>query len=123
MMLSNIRFDIMVQGIETDSNKLSKVKKSDEKWLTKDLQDIKKTVEHYIDEVRPDGNNEEDYIIKTQNTKVFKYVIFLLGLIGLIALFAGIFLLFNSNYVGGIPLIVFGGIFVLIFVLNVIYKK
>jgi len=86
-MLSNIRFDIMVQGIETDSYKLSKVKKSDEKWLTKDLQDIKKTVEHYIDEVRPDGENKEDYIVKTQNTKVFKYVIFLLGLIGLIALF------------------------------------
>lgn len=113
----------MAQGIETDSKKLSKEKKSDEKWLTKDLQDIKKTVEHYIDEVRPDGENEEDYIVKTQNTKVFKYVIFLLGLIGLIALFAGIFLLFNSNYVGGIPLIVFGGVFVLIFVLNVIYKK
>ena len=113
----------MVQGIETDNDKLGKVKKSDEKWLTKDLHDIKKTVEHYIDEVRPDDENDEDYIVKTQNTKVFKYVIFLLGLIGLIALFAGIFLLSNSNYVGGIPLIVFGGLFVLIFVLNVIYKK
>jgi len=100
----------MVQGIETDNDKLGKVKKSDEKWLTKDLHDIKKTVEHYIDEVRPDDENDEDYIVKTQNTKVFKYVIFLLGLIGLIALFAGIFLLSNSNYMGGIPLIVFGGL-------------
>jgi hypothetical protein len=112
----------MVQGIETDGKKLSKVKKSDEKWFTKDLQDIKKTVEHYIDEVRPNGENEEDYIVKTPNTKVFKFVIFLLGLIGLIALFAGIFLLFNTNYVGGIPLVLIGTVFVIVLILNEKYR-
>ena len=122
-MFSNINFDIMVQGIETDSKKLSKVKKSDEKWFTKDLQDIKKTVEHYIDNVRPDGENEEDYIVKTPNSKIFKIIVFLLGIIGLIALIMGIFLLYNAEYMGGIPLVAFGGVFVLILVLNFIYKK
>ena len=68
----------MVQGIETDSKKLSKIKKRDEKWLTKDLQDIKTTVEHYIDEVRPDSEKDEDYIVKTPKSKVFNYVIIFL---------------------------------------------
>jgi len=122
-MLLNIKLDIMVQGIETDSKKLSKEKKSDEKWLTKDLQDIKKTVEHYIDNVRPDGENEEDYIVKAPKSKAFKYVIFLLGIIGIIALMMGIFLVYHAEYTGGIPLVAFGGVFVLILVLNFIYKK
>ena len=122
-MLLNIKLDIMVQGIETDSKKLSKEKKSDEKWLTKDLQDIKKTVEHYIDNVRPEGENEEDYLVKTPKSKAFKYVIFLLGIIGIIALMMGIFLVYHAEYTGGIPLVAFGGVFVLILVLNFIYKK
>jgi hypothetical protein len=113
----------MVQGIESDRKNLSKVKRSDEKWFTEDLQDIKKTVEHYIDEVRPDGKNEEDYIVKTPKSKVFISVIIFLGIIGLIALIMGIFLLYNTKYLGGIPLVVFGGVFFVIFVLNILYKK
>jgi uncharacterized membrane protein len=113
----------MVQGIEIDSKKLSEIKKRDEKWLTKDLQDIKTTVEHYIDEVRPDNEKVENYIVKTPKSKVFNYVIIFLGIIGLIALIIGLFLLYNSEYLGGIPLVVFGGVFVLIFVLNILYKK
>ena len=112
----------MVKGIETDSKKLSKLRKSDEKWFTEDLQDIKKTVEHYIDEIRPDGENEEDYIF-TPKSKVFKYVIIFSGIIGLIALIMGIFLVYYTEYLGGVPLIVFGGVFILIFVMNIIYKK
>jgi len=112
----------MVKGIETDSKKTSKVKKSDEKWLTKDLQDITKTVEHFIDEIRPDGENKEDYIF-IPKSKVFKYTIIFFGIIGLIAILIGIFLLHNLEYLGGISLIVFGGVFFLILVLNVIYGK
>ena len=51
-------------------------------------------------------------------SKVFKYVIIFLGIIGLIALIMGIFLLYNAEYIGGIPLVVFGGVFFLILVLN-----
>jgi hypothetical protein len=111
----------MVRGIS--NTKYKHRKKNDEKYLTKDLQEIKKTVQNYIDEIRPDSINEKDYIVKTPNIKIFKYIISFLGIIGCIALITGIFSLINANYIGGVPLITFGIIFILIFVLNIRYSK
>jgi hypothetical protein len=112
----------MVHGIETDRKKLSKVKKSDEKWFTDDLQDIKRTVEHYIDEVRPANGKDEDYIVKSPKSNVIRYAIMLLGIFGLIVLITGIYLSLKENSTLGIPVILIGGTFFLALVLSEVYR-
>lgn len=47
----------MVRGIATDSKRYKHIHR-DEKWLTKDLQDIKRTIENYIDTKRPAAEKE-----------------------------------------------------------------
>lgn len=52
------KLDLMVRGIATDNKRYKHIKRSDEKWLCKDLQVFKRTVEKYIDDIRPNGENE-----------------------------------------------------------------
>ena len=51
----------MVKGIETDSKK---IEKKDEKWLAKDLNEIREMAEDYIDKNRPSDDKEINGIVK-----------------------------------------------------------
>jgi len=110
----------MVQGIETDNKKYKHKKRNDEKWLTKDLQEFRKTTEKYIDSIRP--NNEKQLYGQKQTNKSSMIIvriitIILLGIFGSISLFTGIILIFKENYVLGIPISSIGAVFVISFIL------
>jgi len=115
----------MVRGIATDSKKYKHVQRN-EKWLTKELHDIKKTVEHYIDEVRPAAEKE---ITKTFTKSKKKSMtvdrilaILFLGIFGSITLITGIYLIIKQTYLVGVSLGVFGLVFVICFVLFERYR-
>ena len=71
----------MVRGIATDSKKYKHIHR-DEKWLTKELHDIKRTVEHYIDEVRPAAEKEitKTYTKSTKKSMTIDRIIAILFL-------------------------------------------
>ena len=116
----------MVQGIETDSKKYKHIKRDDEKWLSKDLRVIKKTVEKYIDDIRPNYENEIDKSEKKSKKKMMTIdriiAILFLGIFGLITLITGIYLIIKNNYLLGAPLGIFGAVFVITFYLFEKYR-
>jgi uncharacterized membrane protein len=107
----------MIRGLATDGKKYKHINRSDEKWLSKDLQDIKKTIENYIDNIRPKDNET----VKKANKKDVKIVriiaILLLGVFGSISLITGIFLLIRGTYFLGGSIVIFGAVFVISFIL------
>ncbi len=42
----------MTKGVETDSKGHKHIKRDDEKWLFKDLYDIRKTIKNYINGIK-----------------------------------------------------------------------
>ena len=115
----------MVRGIATDSKKYKHIHR-DEKWLTKDLHDIKRTVEHYIDEIRPAAEKEinQTFTKSTKKTmtvdRVFAILFF--GIFGSITLISGIYFIIKQTYVVGISLAIFGLLLVVCFVLFERYR-
>jgi hypothetical protein len=96
----------MVQGIETDNKKYKHKKRNDTKWLSEDLNEIRKTTEKYIDSIRPEDEKEINGYPKKSKKKTMTIdriiAIILLGIFGPIALVIGIYLNLQENYVIGI---------------------
>ncbi|KYK30397.1 MAG: hypothetical protein AYK22_03955 [Thermoplasmatales archaeon SG8-52-3] len=107
----------MVRGLATDSKRYKHIDRNDTKWLSKDLQDIKKTIEHYIDNIRPNENKTEKKEDKERITLERYFAILVLGIFGSITLVTGIFLLIRGVYFLGGSLSIFGAVFLLAFIL------
>ena len=110
----------MVQGIETDDKRYKHKRMDDEEWLCKDLNEYKKTVQNYIDEIRPDENKEHEPVKKSKKkTMTFDRIlaIIMLGIFGSVALITGIVLIIKEVYFTGGFLTIFGAFFVLAFIL------
>ena len=58
------KYDNLVKGFETDNNKIKNISKKDEKWLSKDLNEFRETVENYIDRNRPSDDKEINGVVK-----------------------------------------------------------
>ncbi len=54
----------MTKGVETDSKGHKHIKRDDEKWLFKDLYDIRKTIKNYINSMRPSEENKIEKSVK-----------------------------------------------------------
>lgn len=109
----------MVQGIETGGKKYKHIKKNDEKWLAKDLNAIRKTVENYINSRRPSDDEDIDKIVTKSNKKTMSFVriiSIILGIIGFFALISGIYLLIQENYIIGITTSLIGAVFLISFI-------
>jgi hypothetical protein len=116
----------MVQGIETDSKKYKHINRDDEKWLCEDLYVFRKTVEKYIDNLRPNDENEINKSVKKSKKKMMTIdriiAILFLGIFGSITLITGIYLIIKENYLLGAPLGLFGAVFVVAFYLYEKYR-
>ena len=116
----------MVRGLATDGKKYKHINRNDEKWLSKDLNDIKKTVVKYIDNIRPDNEKAKDSLHKKSKKKKMTidriFAILILGIFGSITLITGIYLIIKETYFLGGSLGVFGAVFVLAFILYEKYR-
>ena len=116
----------MVHGIADGKNKDKYVDKTDEKWLCKDLNEYKATVQNYIDEIRPDEDAEEtgkNKIKKQKKMTIDRIIaIIFLGVFGSVVLVAGLyFFIKNPGIVSGF-LALIGVVFVLCFFLYEKYR-
>jgi hypothetical protein len=112
----------MVQGIETGDKKYKHKKKDDVKWLAKDLNEIRKTAENYIDSKRPKNDEELNVTVKRGMSETWSFIriiAIILGIIGFFSLLFGIYLLFiiQGNFVIGITGCLIGLVFLLTFIL------
>ncbi len=116
----------MVRGLATDGKKYKHINRNDEKWLSKDLNDIKKTVEKYIDDIRPDNEKAIDSLQKKSKKKKMTidriFAILILGIFGATTRIIGIFLIIKGTYFLGGSLSIFGAVFVLTFIMYEKYK-
>ena len=110
----------MVKGVETDSKKFKHKKKTDETWLAKDLNEIRKMVENYIDSSRP----SDDEKIQTTVTKGIKksmpfarMIAIILGIIGFFSLVYGIYSLTQEITILSVINILIGTVFLASFIL------
>ena len=110
----------MVQGIETDDKIYRHKKKDDIKYLSKDLNVFRRTVEKYINSLRPADEKEVDSSLKKEKKRVTIVDIISIGLLGIfgsLTLIIGMYLIVNENFVLGVPLGVFGAVSVICFIL------
>ena len=120
--------DIMVLGIDTDSNKYKHKKRNDEKWLGEDMLVWRRYVERDIQKLR--NKNKKEMIPSSKDRKnemltvTRALQILILGVFGPITLLAGVYLtlIIKGNYVVGIPIILIGAIFVIALILNEKYR-
>jgi hypothetical protein len=113
----------MVRGIATDGKKNKRINRNDEKYLCEDLYAIRETVEHYIDEIRPE---DEEVITEYKHKKGMDFVrilsILFLGIFGSISLISGIYLIFIQTYFTGFSFLIFGAVAILCFILYEKYR-
>jgi hypothetical protein len=84
----------MVQGIETNGKKYKHKKKNNVKWLAKDLNEIRKTAENYIDSKRPRNDEEINVTVKKSMRDTWSFIriiAIILGIIGIFTLIYGIY--------------------------------
>jgi len=117
----------MVQGIETGEKKYKHKKKDDIKWLAKDVNEIRKTAENYIDSKRPNNDEEINGTVKMSTTETWSFIriiAIILGIIGFFSLLSGIYLLFiiQEKFVIGITGCLIGIVFLLTFILFEKYR-
>ena len=117
----------MVKGIEIDDSTYKHKKRDDVKWLSEDLNIIRKITEGYIDSIRPDGTRAgEKKVLQDEHvliTPVRVFEILLLGLLGPIVLIGGFVMFMNGYPIVSIPVIFIGLVMVIALVLNEIYRK
>jgi uncharacterized membrane protein YgcG len=115
----------MVRGIATDDKRYKHIYR-DEKWLTKDLHDIKKTIEHYIDSQQPAAEKESTTSLQksTQRTMTVDRIIAIifLGIFGSITLLTGLFLVIKQPSVFTGSLVFIGVIFIICYLLFEYYR-
>lgn len=107
----------MVKGIETNNKKIKDIEKKDEKWLAKDLNDVRKMVEDYIDSNRPDDEKEINGKVKAgiKSMAFARMIAIIIGIIGICLLAFGIysitqeinFLSVFNTFIGAVFLISF----------------
>lgn len=112
----------MVQGIETGDKKYKHKKKNDVKWLTKDLNEIRKTAENYIDSKRSDNDEEINVTVKksiSETCSFIRIIAIILGIMGFFTLISGIYLLLiiQENFVISITTSLIGLVFLVTFIL------
>lgn len=110
----------MVQGIETNDKKLKYKRKDDIEYLSKDLNEIRQTAEHYIDTQRPDDPENLDATITHRSKTHMQFarmISIILGIMGLFVLIHGIISLNQVNLVLGAIEIIIGIVFILCFIL------
>ena len=110
----------MVQGIETNDKKLKYKRKDDIEYLSKDLNEIRKTAEHYINTQRPDVPEKLDATITHRSKKHMQFarmISIILGIMGIFVLLHGILSLTQVNLVLGAVEIIIGIVFILSFIL------
>ena len=110
----------MVQGIETNDKKLKYKRKDDIEYLSKDLNEIRKTAEHYIDTQRPKDPKHLDTTITHPSKKHMPFarmISIILGIMGIFVLFHGIISITQVNLVLGVIEIIIGIVFILSLVL------
>lgn len=115
----------MVKGIETDTKRYKHIQQDDEKILTQDLREIKKTVQHYIETIRPDDiDKKQNTIHTTKKTMTIDHIvaILFLGIFGSITLIFSILMLLQTNHVLGIPILLFGAACVIAFIMYEKYR-
>jgi len=117
----------MVRGIATDSKRYKHIKRSDEKWFCDDLLVFKRTVEKYINNIRPDDKEENGKTIEKNKKKMMTidriFAILFLGFFGSITLITGIyFLLQGKSVIVGFPILLFGFVAVISFILYERYR-
>ena len=110
----------MVQGIETNDKKLKYKRKDDIEYLSKDLNEIRKTAEHHINTQRPKDPEKLDASFTHRSKKHMPFA----RMISIILAIMGIFVLLHSLYsitqinliLGAIETII-GVVFILSFIL------
>ena len=110
----------MVKGFETDSEKIKQIKKKDEKWLSKDLNEFRKIAEKYIDKNRPTDEDEYDKTVIRSSKKTMPFarmIAIFLGIIGIFTLIFGIYTLTQGINILSIINTLIGASFVLTFIL------
>ena len=116
----------MVRGIATDSKRYKHKKQNDEKWLCEDMLVWKRYVEKYIDNLKPNDEKEINDSVKKSKKKMMTvdrvFAILILGVFGPITLITGIYMTLKGIYVLGVPLGLFGAIFVIAFFLYEKYR-
>lgn len=111
----------MVKGIETNGKK---IKKKDDKWLSEDLNEIRKIAENYIESSRPDDTKKsEGFVLKSvkKSNSFIKMVITIIGIIGILMLIYGIYSLTIEINVLSIVNTFMGVVFLTSFILFEIY--
>lgn len=114
----------MVRGIATDNKKYKHKNRNDEKWLCEDLYVYRKTVEKYIDNLRPKDEEETAKSLKKKKEMTLDRIIaiLILGIFGSITVIFGIYMIIKGIYIIGVPSGVFGAIFVISFLLFEKYR-
>ena len=113
----------MVRGIATDSKKYKPKNRNDEKYLSEDLNVIRKTVENYIDDIRPkDDEDLTKYERKKGTDFVRIFAILFLGILGSISLITGLYLIYKQTYFTGFSFTIFGAVAILCFILYEKYR-
>jgi hypothetical protein len=115
----------MVQGIETNDKKLKYKRKDDIKYLSKDLNEIRKTAEHYINTQRPKDSEKMDATHTNPSKKNMPFarmISIILGIIGIFILLHGVFSILQKMLVLGIVEIAIGIIFVVSMLLFEFYQ-
>ncbi len=116
----------MVHGIETGSKKYTHFRRDDEKWLLTDLQEIKKTVSHYIAGLPPPTDQGPSVGKTSHRRKMLMYDIVLgilvFGILGSLSVITGAYLTIQGKAGVGAPLSIFGLVFILVFILFLKYR-
>jgi hypothetical protein len=115
----------MAHGIETGNKKYKHIRRDDEKWLLTDLHEIKRTVQKYIARLQPPNENEKDASVKKSQKMLTGDIILgilVLGILGSMSLLTGLYLIIQAKYDIGVPVTVFGVVFVIAFILFEKYR-
>lgn len=116
----------MVHGIETDNKKYKHFRRDDETWLLTDLQEIKRTVAQYIARLPSPGEDVTDAQVALHRKKIMIGDVILgilvLGILGSLSLLTGLYLIIQGKMGIGVPITVFGLVFLIAFILFEKYR-
>ncbi|MBN1280212.1 MAG: hypothetical protein JXA00_01035 [Candidatus Thermoplasmatota archaeon] len=113
----------MVRGIATDEKKYKHVRQDDDQWLSKDVQEIRKTAELYIEGLRPVDDQETPgrrAQRSAHDMRIIHMLVILLGIFGTMTLLAGLYFLIKGNGIIGVSATSIGAVFMMALLL---YEK
>jgi hypothetical protein len=110
----------MVKGIETNHKVHKHKQQNDITYLSKDLNEIRKTAEHYINTQRPEDPEKLDALLTHRLKKYMPFarmISILLSIMGIFVLLHGIISLTQVNLTLGAIVTIIGFVFILSFIL------